>query len=380
LLPLNILFNKVLANEYLPCSCFQEGEALIKKIFSITILIAIIASLAACSEKEQTEKEMTRYESEFLMLFDTATRIVGYSESEAQFTEYSQIIYDNLKEYNDLYDIYNDYEGINNVKTINDNAGIAPVKVDKRIIDLLLFSKEAYEKTSGQTNVAFGAVLKIWHDHRTTGIDDPQNASLPSVEELKTAKEHTDINDVIIDEEDSTVFLKDPEMSLDVGAVAKGYATEQVSKIVRESGLTSALLSVGGNVRAINNNVTTKEPWNVGIQNPDTSSEQSVLMVVKIDDKSLVTSGDYERYYVVNKEKYNHIIDPDTLFPSNYFTSVSIICKDSGMADALSTAIFSMPFEEGLELIKSIPDTEAMWIYKDGTFKYSDNFEAMIKK
>ena len=346
---------------------------------SITILIAIIASITACSEKEQIAKEQSRYESEFLELFDTVTRIVGYADSEEQFTEYSQKIYDNLKEYHELFDIYNDYEGINNIKTINENAGIAPVKVDRKIIDLLLFSKEVYEKTNGQTNVAFGAVLKIWHDYRTIGIDDPQNASLPSEEELKIAKEHTNINDVIINEKDSTVFLKDPEMRLDVGAIAKGYATEKVSMIVRESGLSSGLLSVGGNVRAINNNVKTNESWNVGIQNPDTSSEQSVLKVVKIEDKSLVTSGDYERYYTVDGERYNHIIDPDTLFPSKYFTSVSIICKDSGLADALSTAIFSMPFEEGLKLINSLPDTEAMWIYKDGTFKYSDNFETLIK-
>lgn len=350
-----------------------------KKLLSITILIAIIAGLTACNKEEQIAKEQSRYESEFLELFDTVTRIVGYADSEEQFTKYSQTIYDNLKEYHELFDIYNDYEGINNIKTINDNAGIAPVKVDQKIIDLLLFSKEAYEKTNGQTNVAFGAVLKIWHDHRTIGIEDPQNASLPSEEELKIAKEHTNIDDVIINEKDSTVFLKDPEMSLDVGAIAKGYATEKVSIIARESGLSSGLLSVGGNVRAINKNVTTNEPWNVGIQNPDTSSEQSVLKVVKIEDKSLVTSGDYERYYTVNGERYNHIIDPDTLFPSTYFTSVSIICKDSGLADALSTAIFSMPFEEGLKLINSLPDTEAMWIYKDGTFKYSDNFESLIK-
>ena len=104
------------------------------------------------------------------------------------------------------------------------------------------------------------------------------------------------------------------------------------------------------------------------------------MEIVKLDDKSLVTSGDYERYYTVDGEKYNHIVDPDTLFPSKYFTSVSIICEDSGIADALSTAVFSMPFEEGLELINSIPETEAMWIYSDRTVKYSDNFESFIKK
>ena len=332
-------------------------------------------SLTACGEKE-----LNKYQSEFLMLFDTVTRIVGYSESKEEFKEYSQIIHDDLKEYHQLYDIYNDYEGVNNIKTINDNAGIKPVKVDKRIIELLKFSKELYEKTNGKTNIAFGSVLKIWHKYRNEGIEDPENASLPTDEELKIANEHTNIEDMIIDEENSTVFLKDPLMSLDVGAIAKGYATEQASKMARDSGMHSGLLSVGGNVRAINNNATTNEPWNVGIQNPDREAEKSVIEVVKLDNSSLVTSGDYERYYTVDGEKYNHIIDPDTMYPARYFTAVSIISKNSGVSDALSTAIFCMPFEEGLEFINSMPETEAMWIFSDKTIKYSDNFESFIKQ
>lgn len=345
-----------------------------KKVISIILLIFVLISLTACGEKD-----LIRYESEFIMLFDTATRIVGFAESKEEFTEYSQIIYDNLKEYHQLYDIYNNYEGINNIKTINDNAGIKPVKVDKRIIDLLNFSIELYEETGGKTNIAFGAVLKVWHEYRTNGIENPENATLPPDDLLLSASEHTNIEDIIIDEENSTIFLKDPMMSLDVGAIAKGYATEQVSKIVEDSGMTSGLLSVGGNIRAVNNNVTTDAPWNVGIQNPDPEAEQSVLEVVKLDDKSLVTSGDYERYYIVDGEKYNHIIDSDTLYPSILFTAVSIICEDSGRADALSTAIFCLPFEEGLELINSMPNTEAMWIFTDKTVKYSENFESLIK-
>ena len=347
---------------------------MIKKVTSIILLILILIGLTSCGEKE-----LIRYESEFIMLFDTTTRIVGFAESKEKFTEYSQIIYDNLKEYHQLYDIYNDYEGVNNIKTINDNAGIKPVEVDEKIIDLLKFSKDLYEKTNGKTNIAFGAVLKIWHEYRTEGIEDPDNAVLPPENELRSASEHTNIEDIIIDEKNSTVFLKDSLMSLDVGAIAKGYATEQVSRTVRDSGMTSGLLSVGGNIRAINNNISTRAPWNVGIQNPDGSTGQSVIEIVKIDDKSLVTSGDYERYYIVDGEKYNHITDVYTLYPAKYFTSVSIICEDSGVADALSTAIFCMPFEEGLKIINSMPETEAMWIFGDKTIKYSDNFESFIK-
>jgi thiamine biosynthesis lipoprotein len=129
-------------------------------------------------------------------------------------------------------------------------------------------------------------------------------------------------------------------MSLDVGAVGKGYATEQVGEIAKKNGFTSGLISVGGNVRAIGNKRSSNSPWNVGIQNPDMKSEQSNLQVVNLTDLSLVTSGDYERFYTVNGKNYHHIINPETLFPSEYFTAVTIICKDSGNADALSTGAF----------------------------------------
>lgn len=325
-------------------------------------------NFTACGNKK------TRYEGQFLSLFDTVTTIVAYTESKDEFVRFSELIQDSLKEYHELYDIYNDYEGINNIKTINDNAGIAPVKVDKRIIDLLLFSKDQYEKTGGKINVAFGSVIKIWNQYREEGIEDFENAKVPPIDMLKEAAKHTDINKVIIDEEQSTVFLEDSNMSIDVGAVGKGYATEMVSQIAMENGFTSGLLSVGGNIRAIGSKEN-DTPWNVGIQNPDQESEKTSLHTVYISDFSLVTSGNYERTYTVDGKSYHHIIDPETLFPTEYFTAVTIICRDSGIADALSTAIFNMPFEQGLEYINSLPETEALWVFNNGEIKYSAGFK-----
>jgi len=332
-------------------------------------------NFAACSGPKKV-----RYEAEFLVLFDTVTKVVAYTSSKEEFNKYSQLIYDSLKEYHELYDIYNDYDGINNIKTINDNAGIKPVKVDKKIIDLLIFSKKGYKNTNGKMNIAFGSVLEIWHDYRTEGNDDPENAKLPPMDKLEAAKKHTDINKVIIDEVESTVFLSDPKMSLDVGAVGKGYATEQVSQIAMKNGLTSGLISVGGNVRTIGNKGESRELWNIGIQNPNKDANESMLKVAYLKDLSLVTSGDYERYYTVDGKNYHHIIDPETLFPAGYFTAVTIICKDSGFADVLSTAVFNMPFEQGLKFIDSLPDTEALWVLKNGEIKYSANFKDLIKK
>lgn len=346
-----------------------------KKIIAIILLLATVFNITSCGKPEKK-----RYEAQFLELFDTVTQIVAYSDSKEEFTKQSQLVYDTLKEYHQLYDIYNDYPGINNIKTINDNAGIKPVKVDRKIIDLLLFSKKWYKNTDGKLNIALGAVLKIWHKHREEGLADEANATLPNMEELKEAKKHTDINKVIIDETNSTVFLEDPQMSLDVGGVGKGYATEQVCLNAAKNGFTSGLISVGGNVRAIGSKGSQQEMWNVGVQNPDKESDKNTLDIVYISDMSLVSSGVYERYYIVNGKSYHHIIDPDTLFPADNYLQATILCKDSGVADATAKAAFILPFDKALEYINSMPDVEAMWVFKDGSIKYSDGFEKYLKK
>ena len=146
-----------------------------------------------------------------MQLFDTVTTVVAYMDSREEFERFSEFIRDTLEEYHQLYDIYNQYEGINNIMTINDNAGAKPVKVDKRIIDLLEFSKKAYQDTNGRVNIALGPVLRVWHDYRTRGIEDPENAKLPSADELSKMNRHTDIDDVIINREESTVYLAKPE-------------------------------------------------------------------------------------------------------------------------------------------------------------------------
>lgn len=346
---------------------------MIRKIVTIGLSLLLLLNLAACGTPEKK-----RFEGEFLQLFDTATRIIGYANSKEEFREYVQLIHDELEIYHQLYDIYNDYEGINNIKTINDNAGVQPVKVDQRIIDLLIFARDAYEMSEGRMNVALGAVLRIWHDYREEGTEDPESAEVPPMEILKAAAEHVDINNMIIDEAEGTVYLADPEMSLDVGGIAKGYAVEQVSRYIMEQGFTDGLISVGGNVRCFGRKGDTGEPWSVGIRNPERGGED--LYTVQITDRSLVTSGDYIRYYTVDGKRYHHIIDPETLMPAAYFTAVTIICEESGMADALSTMIYNMPYEQGLEYIEGLPETEAVWVFTDGSKKYSSGFEALLKE
>ncbi|MGO5113570.1 FAD:protein FMN transferase [Candidatus Avoscillospira sp. LCP25S3_F1] len=338
-----------------------------KRLGSVLVLCAL---LCGCAAAPAGQGEPQRYEASFLTLFDTVTTMVGYADSEEAFTAQAQQIHDGLLEYHQLYDIYNDYDGINNLKTVNDNAGVAPVEVDGKILDMLEFSRELYEETGGRVNVAMGSVLALWHDAREAGIDDPANAVLPDQAALEEAARHTDWSNVVIDEEAGTVYLSDPEMSLDVGAIAKGYAVERVC----ETAPSGMLISVGGNVRATGPKPD-GSPWVVGIENPDGGD---FLHTLYVEDSSVVTSGDYQRYYLVDGKRYHHIIDPDTLYPATQWRSVSIVGVDSGLADGLSTALFTLSQEDGQKLLDQF-DAEALWMTQDGTLLYSPGFQAMVR-
>ena len=336
----------------------------------LSLILALVLVLTGCAGSAQPEQ--TQYNATFLTLFDTVTTIVGRAESREAFTEAAQGVHDKLQVYHQLFDIYNDYEGRNNLKTVNDNAGQAPVKVDPILIDLLTDCKEYYSLTDGRVNVAMGSVLQLWHEARSYGLDHPDSAALPDMAALEEAAGHTNMDDVVIDREKSTVFLTDPQMRLDVGAVAKGWAVQRVA----EESPTGLLISVGGNVCATGPKDETGTPWVVGINDPDGGE---YLHTIYNADASVVTSGDYQRYFVVDGKPYHHIIDPDTRMPGSLWRSVTIVCGDSGLADALSTALFLLPLEEGQALAEKC-GAEVLWMDASGQLHYTPGFRELIKK
>lgn len=346
-------------------------------VLCMVLIAGVLLAVAAWGRGEKTE--ITRYNAEFMDLFDTVTQIAGYAENEEEFKALVQSIHDDLEVYHRLYDIYHSYEGINNLKSINDNAGIGPVKVEEKVMSLLLLGKEMYKKTGGRINIAYGSVLSIWHDYRSRGLEDPENAKLPSMEELKEASRHTNLEKLVLDEEDGTAYLTDPLMSLDVGALGKGYAVERVCEDVKKNGAGHMLVSVGGNIKAIGSKPDGQE-WKAGIQNPEGDSSNPYLCKVGLANRTLVTSGNYQRYYVVEEKNYHHIINPQTLMPAEYFTAVSVLCDDSGMADGLSTALYNMTYEEGSALVESLDDVEAMWVSEGNEIKFSSGFEEFIRE
>ena len=333
----------------------------------ILIWLLCAGLLAGCTGSGNRQ---TVFQATYLDVFDTVTVISGRADSRAEFTAAAEEIHGNLMELHRLFDIYQDYEGLSNLKTVNDNAGIKPVAVDERILTLLSDCK-AYDALTGhRVNAAMGSVLALWHDAREAARTDPAQAALPDDAALKEAARHRDWAQVILDEEAGTVFLADPEMRLDVGAVAKGWATEAAAQSAPEG----FLLSVGGNVRATGAKDGKGTGWVVGVANPDGGD---YLRKVAVTSESVVTSGDYQRYFTVDGVRYCHIIDPDTLYPGTRWRAVTVVCRDSGLADALSTGLFLLSREEGEALLTRCGG-EALWVAPDGEIYTTPGFDAYI--
>ncbi len=335
-----------------------------KSLICLSVVLGLLVFFTGCPETANMGDKIEPKGQVNFAFFDTVSYVYCYADdSQETFDARCKTVWETLGEYHKLFDIYYEHSGVTNLKTLNDNAGGEAMVVDEKLIDFLLYAKELYEVTGGEMNIMMGAVLRIWHDCREAGN------RIPTDEELAEANKHTDISLLEIDKENKTVRISDPEASLDVGALGKGYATEKAAKVLEEQGAESYVLNIGGNIRIIGTKPD-GSGWDTGIKNP--ANPSTYAMYLTISDISCVTSGNYERYYVVNGERYHHIIDKDTLMPASYFGSVCILTADSGLADALSTALFSMSYEDGLALVNKIGGVEVIWITNDGEIYKTD--------
>lgn len=335
----------------------------------IVQLALIAALLSGCTGKDKTASLQQYSNASLDAGFDTVLYYQEWNTSQDISKKHFDEAVELFSHYNDLFDIYNNYDGMNNLKTVNDNAGKQPVTVDTEIIQLLKEARQFYTYSSGEFDITIGSLLHVWHTYRENGIalnEKGQQGSVPDYSLLQEAASHKGWDKIEINEEDSTVYITDPSVSLDVGGIAKGYATEQIAKkLESEDDCGIVAINAGGNNRTIHSKPD-GTPWRVRIQNPDGGDK--LLIVSKEGSCSFVTSGDYERYYTADDgKKYHHIIDPSTLYPSTLYRSVSIITKDSSAADCLSTSLFTLSIEEGKKVLEEYKndtgnDVDAIWI------------------
>jgi thiamine biosynthesis lipoprotein len=347
-----------------------------KKIIGLTMALTLLLSCVGCTREPSYQK----YEKQYYDLFDTFTLVIGYTASEKEFEKYAKLMYDEMFRIHRLCDIYHSYEGMNNLKTVNEHAGISAVQVDPTLIDLLRFAQTAFDVSSGSLNAAMGSVLRLWHDAREWRTEHPESAEVPSPEALAAASLHTDVNNIEIDEKAGTVFLLDLEMSLDLGAIAKGYAVNCAVELAREAGMVSGFINAGGYVCVVGKPLDGRDAWVIGVQNPDASEDKEALFdKLSVTDASVVTSGDYERFFVADGVRYHHIIDPATNFPAARYHSVTIVGGDSGIGDMLSTSLFILPYEDGLKLAERF-GAEVLWIFCDGTVRMTEGYKTISEK
>ena len=228
---------------------------------------------------------------------------------------------------------------------------------------------ELYQKTDGAFDIAIYPVMQAW-GFPTQEYHVPDDATLK--EKLALA----DASKVNYDKDTRKISFDQDGMEIDLGGIAKGYTSSQIMQIYQDCGVTSGLVNLGGNVQALGCK-TDGSKWRVAIQSPDDTEDY--LGILEIENQAVITSGGYERYFEEDGVTYHHIIDPETLMPSEYLRAVTVWTEDSALADFLSTTLFLTPYEDGRALVDSLAGVEALWVLPDGTVSMTDGMRAMAR-
>ena len=283
------------------------------------------------------------------------------------------------KEINRLEKLFSPTIEQSEIFVINQYAAKQTVTVSKDTFDLIEKAKEYCNITEGAFDITIAPVVKAW------GFTE-EVKRVPSDEEIQQKLQLVDNNKLHIDKQNSTVYLENENMSIDVGGIAKGYASNKVNEILKKNGVSSAVISLGGNV-----SVTGKRPdgtkWRIAVQDPMNS--EGYVGILNVEDTSVITSGVYQRFFEQNGKKYHHIIDTKTGKPTqNGLLSVTIVCDNGAMADALSTSVMVAGLQKGSELWRKldnfgmivITDSNEMYISEDieDIFEVSDDVEYTI--
>lgn len=299
-------------------------------LFSFVLLIVLIL-LNFYKEKEYNKN---------LFYMDTYISIKIVSNNKNKANEVLDYIDKTFKYYDSLTNRYNNSE-LSKIKNVE---GVFEINED--LYNILEYSIEYYNKTNGLFNINMGNIIDVWKHYRELGEGIPLNSELDkdtNIENIKLLG-------------NNKIYVNN--VNIDLGGIVKGYVTKLLGNYLKEEGIDNYIINAGGNVI-----VGKKNPYyKIGIENPTNSSD--VLSIIKGNNICVVTSGGYNRYYEYEGKKYHHIIDPNTNYPSDYMKSVTIISKDCALADILSTTLFLMEIEEGINYIKQF-DAEAIFYTND---------------
>jgi thiamine biosynthesis lipoprotein len=253
---------------------------------------------------------------------------------------------------------------------INRKAGVEPVVVPQELYNLVRRSIRISKLTDGAFDITFHTVGHLWNFKS-------RSAPIPDDEAIRAAMKDIGYARIILDDTKRTVFLDRPGTRIGFGAIGKGYAANRAVFVLREHGVSGGIINAGGDL-VIFGLQEDGEPWRVGIANP--LARTKVFAFLDLTDQAVVTSGDYENYIEIDGRRYSHILDPRTGYPVEELRSVTILCPDGELADALATAVSVLGVQRGLDLVNGLNRIEAMLVGKDGNVHFSDGLEAMMTK
>jgi thiamine biosynthesis lipoprotein len=256
------------------------------------------------------------------------------------------------------------YQDSSETNLINQNAGIAPVKVSEELFNLIERSTKISSITQGAFDITYGSIDKsLWNF-------DTQMKSLPSKETAKEMVRLINYRNIVLDKENTTVFLKEKGMRIGFGGIGKGYAAEKAKTILQQMGITSGIVNASGDLTTWGVQPN-GEDWTIGIANPNVLGE--VFSFLKISGLAVATSGNYEKFIVIDGKKYSHTIDPRTGLPVTGIKSVTVITKNAEIADAMATPVTIMGVKAGLHLINQLKDVEVIIIDDYDKIHHSNN-------
>lgn len=256
------------------------------------------------------------------------------------------------------------------ITQINRSAGSKPVKVDDEIYLLIRESKRFSEMSGGAFDISVQGLGDIWD------FDRP-GFQAPGPDRAEKGLKRVDYRKIRLNEGDSTVFLEEGGMEISLGGIAKGYAVDRAVGILQESGIKGGIVSAGGDLLAFGRKGN-GQVWNVGVRNP--RDHKKNICVLPVSNLAVATSGDYERYRMIDGKRVHHIIDPRTGYPSTGCMSATVVAKGAMTADALATAVFVLGPEAGLALLEELPGVEGIVVDSDGRISASKGLAGVSER
>lgn len=327
------------------------------RIAIITILLIIFISLFLVFN-QNLNKEKLYTEKVFLMDTIVEIKVINKSDANTIISESVKI----MKKWNQKLNRYNKKSAIYKIN----NQGEDGVKVSYEMIKLFNDLKRYSKLTDGNFDPTIAPLIDIW------GFGESEN-KIPAKNDIKSALQLVDYNDIKIDESKNKIYLA-PESKIDLGAVAKGFIIDKVYDHLKKNDIDNFFINAGGNIRVSGMNTIKNRNWTIGIRKPRANNQVYKDYVLTISKGAIATSGDYERYFIKNKQRYSHLINPKTGYPARELQSVTVYTSDAMSADILSTALFIMGWDKAKEKIKNSEDIAGLLI-KDGEIWYSEDLK-----